>query len=318
MGDVTIIRPDNEEEWHEVRRLHITGSDAPVIAGVGFEDAYTRWAKKTGKIPSTGDKLRFRVGHALEPLIHRELEERRGLSLWDPGDRTVFVNANGWQAATLDRVVLRGVPIADAVLHDDLSGAIGIAQFKTLGQFRKKEWDDGPDEYTWIQVIHEMAVLGVEWGVAAGLIGLGDWADFDIYQEQDSLEALLEMEYKFYKHVIEDTPPPMGGESSKAAVNAIWARVDPEKTVFLPPAGGWDVKADAWLTLKDKQKQAKADLKAADDALAIVENHLKTACGEAERLEIEGVEGAFTWKQTTRKGYTVPEATFRTWRKVKK
>ena len=99
-SSMTIHRPKNEAEWHSIRSQHITGSDAPVVAGVGYEDLYTRWARKTGTITDLGDKLRFRVGHALEPLIHKELEERRGLYLYDPGDLAVAV-ARRWCATRL-------------------------------------------------------------------------------------------------------------------------------------------------------------------------------------------------------------------------
>ena len=71
------------EEWLELRRRGIGGSDASVIMGKNpYRSILRLWEEKTGKAPITeaGNEAAY-WGNVMEPIVRKEFTKRTGLKV---------------------------------------------------------------------------------------------------------------------------------------------------------------------------------------------------------------------------------------------
>jgi predicted phage-related endonuclease len=294
------------EQWLKKRHKYLTSSDAPVIAGVGYTDRFTLWARKTGKIPDQGDQLRFRVGLALEELIHQELEQEAGVTLHDPGSYVLMTRE--WRGATPDRMIVKSPQALD-----DFTG---IAEFKTVSAANKRDWKEGPSLYASVQMLHTMEVTGLDWGLAAALLGLDDFTHHEVTRDEQLLEMLLEAEHAFWEHVQQDIPPPLGYEESNKTLKVMFPEAVEKKTVEIETAKA-RAALKGWRTAKQAIKELKRELREIEKQNTLFENELRLALKDAERGEI-GDAGTVTLKTTKREGYTVEPTSYRTLREERR
>ena len=71
------------EEWLQLRRNGIGGSDASVIMGKNpYRSILQLWEEKTGKLPVTDNGNEFTYwGNVMEPIIRKEFMNRTGLKV---------------------------------------------------------------------------------------------------------------------------------------------------------------------------------------------------------------------------------------------
>ena len=71
------------EEWLQLRRRGIGGSDALVIMGKNpYRSILQLWEEKTGKLPVTDDGNEYTYwGNVMEPIIRKEFMNRTGLKV---------------------------------------------------------------------------------------------------------------------------------------------------------------------------------------------------------------------------------------------
>jgi predicted phage-related endonuclease len=296
----------SREDWLKTRLAYLTSSDAAVVAGVGYTDRFTLWARKTGKIPDQGDQLRFRVGLALEELIHQELEKETGVILHDPGSYVLMTRE--WRGATPDRMIVKSPKALD-----DFTG---IAEFKTVSAANKRDWKEGPSLYASVQMLHTMEVTGLNWGLAAALLGLDDFTHHEVTRDERLLEMLLEAEYAFWQCVQRDIPPPLGFEESNKTLKAMFPEAVEEKTVEIESSRA-RAALKGWRTAKQAIKELKQELREIEKQSTLFENELRLVLEDAERGEIGGA-GTVTLKTTKRDGYTVEPISYRTLREERR
>jgi putative phage-type endonuclease len=286
---VADLREITREQWLDLRRQGIGGSDAAAVVGISkWTAAYSLWLDKTGRSTESEDSTRFRAGHFLEPFIAAEASRKHiddGLILDEcpfmlrhPDHDELFVDVDGlaWMKTRTRR---------------------GGSEYKTVSEFAASDWADGVPGYYEAQAFHSMAVTGLDWWLVAPMIGFGRVDTFIIERDDEIIEALVAREREWWqRHVVEDVEPTV--DSSKAATEAL----------ALIEARAGAVRVAEPDELEDLFRQLAHDKAVADevtDSMALAKNTLRQMLGEA--TELEGPDGRrwATWRRA--KGKTVTD-----------
>lgn len=331
MSEVSIDFHTSREEWLKARQNGVGSSDAPVAVGEGYQSSVEWWMRKTGKMPPLEDSRRFRFGHHAERFIAAEVELELQHPLLDPGDWTIFRDSETpWRAATVDRFACNGegkrpqlpaqpTSAAKALANLRAQGVLtGPVEMKTVGTFARGSWvdhetgEDKPATYAWIQLQHCLDVLGMDAGWVAGLVGSGeDLLLFHCERSEDFIGELREAEERLWRHVTDDTMPPVDGLEATAKAVAMLYPKQKEGTVIQLDTDRWREAVETRAKLKGAEKEIKEELRA-------IESAIKAEMGDHERAEIAGLT-AFTWKHQRRVDPPRPEervSEFRVFREV--
>lgn len=278
------------EAWLEARRQAITATDAPVILGVSrFASPFSLYAKKLGLVEDVAESEAMRWGLALEPLIAERYREETGRALLDPPAWTLYRSPlRPWQASSIDRVIL----------PDPSTGhsGPGLLEIKTAGAHASDDWADGPPLAYQVQLQHELAVLGYQWGSLAVLIGGQKFLWTDVERDERFIERMTVAEAAFWTRLQAQEPPPVdGSDAARDAIAALHPREAPGLTVALPPeADTWDAIRQAACAEIERQTALKQE----------AENALKHLIGDAEVGTLPcGV--SYSWRVQERKEYVV-------------
>lgn len=196
---------NNHEEWLEIRKKYIGGSDAAAVVGLNsFSSPYTVWADKLGKLPPKEDNEAMRIGRDLEDYVAKRFTEqtgkkvrRKNFILWN--EDYPFAHAN------VDRLIVG----ENAGLECKTTSVLNLKSFKN-GEF--------PENY-YVQCMHYMAVTGYKkWYLAVLILGK-EFKVFEIERDEDEIKALMNAEREFWSCVENGEPPMIDG--SEATTNAI-------------------------------------------------------------------------------------------------
>lgn len=195
------IKTENREEWKELRKQYIGGSDAAAVVGLNpFVSQFSLWAEKTGKAPDFEGNLATEVGTYLEEFVAKKFEQetcktvrRCNLSL---------VNSEyPWAIANVDRMVV---------------GEDAGLEIKTTSELNMKKFNGGdyPANY-YVQVAHYLAVTGKARWYLAVLIGNREFRVFSIDRDEEEIKALMDAERDFWtNYVLKRKTPPVDGHSA--------------------------------------------------------------------------------------------------------
>lgn len=258
------IAYNTKEEWLDLRKkLGIGGSDASAVIGFNpYKSAYTLWAEKTGKIPEFEGNLTTEVGSYLEEFVAKLFERETGKKV--RRKNRMLVNSQYPCAfADVDRLVVG----EKALLEIKTTNSFPIMKQVRNGEF--------PEQY-YAQVVHYLAVSGLEKAYLAVLIGCRDFKVFELERDEDEISALMCAEEEFwFGYVKTNTPPSADGASSTSdTLTAIYPESN-DNTVSLM-AYESDLKQYMTYTslIKDVEKQR--------DEVA---NRIKAFLGESGRGE---------------------------------
>ncbi|AXE91065.1 YqaJ viral recombinase family protein [Paraburkholderia terricola] len=197
----------SREDWLEVRKSGIGGSDAAAAVGLHpYQSALELWLIKTGRdaslpLPNPDDTTEpVYWGTLLEPIVAASYTKQTG-------NRVRRVNAVlrhrsiPWMLANIDREVVG-------------SRDVQLLECKTAGEFGARLWRDGVPEYVQIQAQHQLAVTGRQ-AADVALLLCGQKLEVHRVERDDALIArLIELESDFWRHVETDTPPAADGSDS--------------------------------------------------------------------------------------------------------
>lgn len=197
MKGIITIPTYTREEWLDERRKSVGGSDASAIIGLNrFSSPYEVWAEKTGRIPPKDETEAMRQGRELEEYV-----------------------AGRWSEATEKRCrrkssILRNpaLPFAHADIDRWVVGENAGVECKTTSSLNIKSFKTGdyPPNY-YIQCVHYMAVTGADrWYLAVLVLGK-EFYTFTVERDEKEITALMDAEREFWKHVMDDNPPPADG-----------------------------------------------------------------------------------------------------------
>jgi putative phage-type endonuclease len=267
------IAYNTKEEWLDLRKkLGIGGSDASAVIGFNpYKSAYTLWAEKTGKIPEFEGNLTTEVGSYLEEFVAKLFERDTGKKV--RRKNRMLVNSKYPCAfADVDRLVVG----EKALLEIKTTNSFPIMKQVRNGEF--------PEQY-YAQVVHYLAVSGLEKAYLAVLIGCRDFKVFELERDEAEISALMCAEEEFwFGYVKTNTPPPADGASSTSdTLTAIYPESN-ENTVSLMAYEN-DLKQYMTYTslIKDVEKQR--------DEVA---NRIKAFMGESGRGETNHYKVSWT------------------------
>lgn len=279
------------ENWLELRRSYIGGSDAAPILGL------SRYQSPIGVYFDKTEGLRT-------PFTDRQLKKM------DSGNRMENVIAEWFAEETGKHVVKQPYFYAHPV-HKFMGANVDFGVYGELAGLecknteidRKGEWEDGavPDEY-FMQVQHYMAVTGAVRWYLAFCVGGWDFRYVEIVRDEDIVAELIRKESEFWNNHVVPLQPPMfdGSEAAKNLLAVMYPAADEGSVIDLP------AEADDLFEVRDILKTA---VKESESKLREVENKLKAMIGSHE----VGMTGSYIFKYATvnKKAYMVKEQSYR-------
>jgi putative phage-type endonuclease len=278
--DTTTISRD---EWLDVRKTGIGGSDAAAAVGLNpYKSQLELWLEKTGREcglrqPDPSDDTHPTYwGVLLEPIVASAYTKRTG-------HRVRKINAVlqhpdpelHWMLANIDREVVG-------------SSEVSILECKSAGINGAKSWRDGVPEYVQIQVQHQLAVTGKQAADVAVLICGQALEVHRIERDPVLIERLIALEARFWQYVTTDTPPPPDGTDSAAHALA----------VLYPMDGGSSADFTSHEDLNsafERLIQVRAQLSSSQSEEAQLKQVIQAAMGEASQAKF--ATGQVSWKK---------------------
>lgn len=195
------------EQWKELRKLGIGGSDAAVIMECSpWKTKKELYYEKIGApvlLDLDEDKwFIYEYGHAVEELVAKMFQRKTGFEVMI--DTRMYRHPKyPFMQANVDRVVR---------LPD---GRIAILECKTTTFFNKEEWYSGPPRYYEMQCRHYMAVCNVDVVYIACLFGNtpADFVCHRIERDLDYESDIIEAEKEFWENnVLAGIEPEYSGD----------------------------------------------------------------------------------------------------------
>ena len=269
------IKYKDREEWLALRKNYIGGSDAGAVMGLNpYGSPFAVWAEKTGKTPGFDGNLTTKVGSYLEDLVAMLFSEETGkhVQRWN----RLLVNEDyPWACADVDRRVIR---------------ERAILEIKTTNSFpamKKLRGGEYPEQW-YCQMVHYLAVTGMERAYLAVLIGNRDFQVYTLERDEDEIAALMDAERDFWALVQSNTPPPTDG--SEATTEAL-------RDAYPGSDGGSICLYDLDAVMETRAELVKHKKKLEED-ISRIDNQVKAQMQRADRAEFS--RWTATWKSQTR------------------
>lgn len=275
------ISYNSKEEWLELRKkLGVGGSDAGAVIGMNpYKSAYTLWAEKTGRVPEFEGNLITEVGSYLEAFVAELFERETGKKVRRK-NRMLVNDAYPFAFADVDRLVVG----EKALLEIKTTNSIPIMkQLRNSSEF--------PEAY-YAQVVHYLAVSGLEKAYLAVLINCREFKVFELERDEDEIVALMGAEEEFWcGYVKNDTPPPADGAASTSdTITAIYPESNDDTVSLIAYETDLKQYMNFNALIKDLERQR--------DEVA---NRIKAFMGESGRGESDGYK--VSWTSSSRSSF---------------
>ena len=269
----------NLETWQDFRMTGIGGSEA--ACAIGHYDSRVDLAnEKRGFAEPFAGNHRTRMGKLHEPTIgqwYSEAHESHTLitsaeiCAWENSDREAppYVDAitsarvewtEGHNASFRSRDFSHMFCSPDGLILDE-AGSWGLYEAKATEFYSRKDWGERLPIYVWVQVQHNMTVLGLDWARVAVLFGAFDLDVFHVPRDPVFCADMIEEESKFW------TAVQTGAPIEELNLDAIKVPAELEGLrIILPPKSAAD--ADQWAHWKAVKKEAETNAKNAKARLA--------------------------------------------------
>ena len=269
-------RKMSHEDWLEMRKAGIGGSDCAAAVGLSrWKSPFKLWSEKTDRIvPSKAGEAAY-WGSVMEPILRAEVAKRMPEA--EVRECPFFLRSkeHPYMLANID-----------GYIH--ANGSFSVLEIKTANAFAAvQDWQNGlPIEY-YCQVMHYMAVTGMNNAYVAVLLGGNNFVIQKIDRDEDMIQHIIQMEEHFwYEYMLKDTPP-----EATAKDNEVLGQLYPkseEKAVEMPTTAR-DILTD--------YEKACQDLAAAKEAKEQAEAKLKMMLADAEVGIIDGYK--ISWKNVS-------------------
>jgi putative phage-type endonuclease len=288
----------SESDWIEGRKMGLGASESAILFGQGYagSSSFKLYSEKLGLIPKDDFEAKFlRIGKLMEPVLRRLFTDETGFPCYEVGENHTFRSKqHPFMTASLDGLIV-----------DD--GGLGVIELKNIHFFNRDEWseDAGPLKYQ-IQLQHQLAVTGLEFGYLFGLVGGQEPYAHRINRNDEFIsKALVPMCEKFFKLMQSQTPPEIDG--SEATARAL--------TLLHPDDDGTEVALDdRFLDLDQRLQEIKVSEKAMEAERTIVENEFRAAIGSSTFGVLPGGV-KYSLKTTSKDGYYVKPQKYRSLRR---
>ncbi len=228
------------EEWLEVRRKGIGGSDAAAIVGLDrWRSAFDVYADKTGLKPEIEDNEAMRQGRDLEGYVASRFAEdtgkkvrQRNAILQHPECPHIIANIDRW-----------------------VVGENAGLECKTTSVLNRAKFNQGeyPPSY-YVQCVHYMAVTGAAKWYLAVLVLNKAFHIFEIERDEAEVNALVEAETRFWQdHVLKQIPPsPDGSEATSNLIKQLFPKAKEREQIAI---FGQEERIEQYITLDEQIKE---------------------------------------------------------------
>jgi putative phage-type endonuclease len=264
------------EEWLELRKKGIGGSDAAAIVGLDrYRSPFDVYAEKIGLKPEQPDNEAMRQGRDLEQYVAERFMEATGKKV-RRRNAVLQHPEHHWMLANIDRWVVG----ENAGLECKTTSVLNRAKF-SQGEF--------PPNY-YVQCMHYMAVTGAERWYLAVLVLNKAFHVFTIERDEAEVQALIEAEKDFWEnHVLKQIPPtPDGSESTSELLKQMFPEAREREEVALY---GHEEKIQQYLELDARVKELTQERDA-------IKQELQLALADAEIGRAQGY--IVEWKNQVR------------------
>ena len=236
------VKDLSREEWLELRRKSIGGSDASTVMGLNhYSSKLTLYADKKGILPEKEDTERMRLGRDLEEYVAQRFSEASGKKVKRSGWM--------WQHPMYEFITVN--------IDREIEGEDAFLECKTTMNYERHDYDSGeiPVNY-YCQIMHGLAVTGCEKAYLAVLVFGKGFYWFEIKRDESEINALIDNEVTFWQvHVMHNIPPMAdGSESSMDTLNKLYPKGDSSSTQVV----GMDNAMKNYLELGEAIKRLKA------------------------------------------------------------
>lgn len=272
------IAYENREEWLKLRKGYIGGSDAGAVVGLNpYKGAYTLWAEKTGKTPEFKGNLITEVGSFLEDFVAKLFTRETGKQVRRK-NKMLVNDQYPFACADVDRLVVG----EKALLEIKTTNSIPV-----MKKIKNKEY---PEQW-YCQMLHYLAVSGLQKAYLAVLVECREFKVFELERDDAEIEALMDAEKRFWTFVKDDTPPPADGlQSTSETLTALYPESNSENVNLY----SYQSELARYMDLTEQIK----DLERAKDDAA---NKVKAFLGEAGRGESDRYK--VSWTSSERKSF---------------
>ena len=264
----------SHDEWLELRRRFIGGSDAATVVGLNpYSSRVALYLDKKGMSAPKEESEAMRLGTDLEDYVAKRFSEKTGKKI--RRDRHMYLHpAYPFIGADVDRRVV---------------GEDAILECKTT---RGGRWDFEAGEvppHWYCQCLHYMNVTGAKKCYLAILhLGKGFYV-FEINRDEAQMKALLDAEISFWRDFVEKDvlPDPDGSESAREALKAAFSDTEETEANLMSHEGD----LAEYERLKAEESQVKKDIEQIKQRIQVTMG--SATAGFSERWRI-------TWKPQTR------------------
>ena len=261
----------SREEWVELRRASIGGSDASTVMGLNpYSSKLTLYADKKGILPEKEDSERMRLGRDLEEYVAQRFCEETG--------KKVKRSGYMWQHPVYEFITAN---IDREIVNED-----AFVECKTTMNYERHDYDSGqiPMNY-YCQCMHYLGVTGCEKAYLAVLVFGKGFYWFEIQRDENEIKALIDNEVEFWQTYVAQDRPPLadGSESSMDTLTKLYPTGDSNSTQMV----GMDDSMRNYIELGETIKRLKAQQ---DEVKAQLCQSLGDRC-----IGI-GQEYSFSWK----------------------
>lgn len=288
------------EEWLQKRReVGVGASESPILLGFNnYKSPIDLYYEKMGEESYQEDTLRMRAGRDIEEVIARWFTEDTGLTTHK--DNKIRLHDNGCMSCNLDRL---GVAFDDRGPFVHEIKMIGANYWKYMQEDLDADSDNPlPLTYQYLQVQHQLAVTGYEFGYISYYV-VGDYSQelhhIEIERDSEWIDLIEKSCQDFwFNHVKQEVPPePL----NKKDVEKLYPKQKEGKEIEATDT------VQNWIKSRNELQK---EIKEKTDNKKEIEDRIASFMGDAERV-VHDDNVLATYKQQTRKGYTVSEKSYR-------
>ena len=247
------------EEWLELRRTGIGGSDCAAALGMSkWQSQLGLWLDKMGQGTPTEETESMYFGTLFEPVLLNEFSRRTGKKA-EPCKYMFRNNTHEFLIADLDGIVR------------EKDGSTSIVEIKTANAFAVNDWADGVPVQYYLQVQHYMATVDLNKTYLCVLLGGCEFKIHEIERDEDSIKNIIALESDFWQHVVNKTQPEPDSQSAEA-LNQLYPQANNTSILLADEA---DNLINDYIHIKEIEDDVKAKK-------AELENKLKSMLGQAE------------------------------------
>lgn len=208
---------ENTPEWHEIRKRHVGGSEIAALFGLQSEyqmSEFTLHAVKSGRIPALdiedGPGSRIWFGRRLEAPIAHMLADIHGWKI-SKGGYAVDDQTEG-MGCSVDYMIDEP---GDEEVALGFSGP-GVLQIKNVDWLvHRRSWvAQEPPPSVLLQLQHEIACTGMQWGAVGCMIGGNETAVYRYARRPRLAETIRERVRRFWDDVRNGTWPTIDPSNS--------------------------------------------------------------------------------------------------------